>query len=192
MTSIPASRRARAMILAPRSCPSKPGLATTTRILRAVAASISAGSLEDGGLRVGAEDLLHRRDHLSLRGAGAGGGDDRRHQVLLRRGCTSQLGKGALHSAGVASSASRLQAIDLLALQRRVDAQDRGRLFALLDEVVDADDDPLTLVDLALIGESGVGDLALGEVAADRLDHPAQLVDAGEVLIRRPLHLVGL
>src|SRR5690349_2133980 len=38
MTSIPASRRARAMILAPRSWPSRPGLATTTRILRAVGA----------------------------------------------------------------------------------------------------------------------------------------------------------
>src|SRR3954447_5359230 len=35
MTSMPASRRARAMILAPRSCPSRPGLATTTRIFRA-------------------------------------------------------------------------------------------------------------------------------------------------------------
>src|SRR5215207_3931812 len=34
MTSIPASRSARAMIFAPRSCPSKPGFATTTRILR--------------------------------------------------------------------------------------------------------------------------------------------------------------
>src|SRR6516225_1615031 len=34
MTSIPASRRARAMTLAPRSCPSRPGLATSTRILR--------------------------------------------------------------------------------------------------------------------------------------------------------------
>src|SRR5919112_3999567 len=34
MTSMPASRRARAMILAPRSCPSRPGLATTTRTLR--------------------------------------------------------------------------------------------------------------------------------------------------------------
>src|SRR5690349_16932628 len=37
MTSMPASRSARAMILAPRSCPSSPGLATTTRILRPVA-----------------------------------------------------------------------------------------------------------------------------------------------------------
>src|SRR5438093_13687190 len=34
MTSIPASRRARAMIFAPLSCPSSPGLAMTTRILR--------------------------------------------------------------------------------------------------------------------------------------------------------------
>src|SRR4051812_48924325 len=39
MTSIPASRSARAMIFAPRSCPSKPGLATTTRILPLEAAS---------------------------------------------------------------------------------------------------------------------------------------------------------
>src|SRR5439155_26544960 len=34
MTSIPASRSARAMIFAPRSWPSSPGLATTTRIFR--------------------------------------------------------------------------------------------------------------------------------------------------------------
>src|SRR5580698_6013272 len=32
MTSMPASRRPRAMTLAPRSCPSKPGLATSTRM----------------------------------------------------------------------------------------------------------------------------------------------------------------
>src|SRR3954465_8887707 len=32
---MPASRRARAMIFAPRSCPSRPGFATTTRILPA-------------------------------------------------------------------------------------------------------------------------------------------------------------
>src|SRR4051794_29427378 len=37
MTSMPASRSARAMIFAPRSWPSRPGLATTTRILRAMA-----------------------------------------------------------------------------------------------------------------------------------------------------------
>src|SRR5205807_9095464 len=37
MTSKPASRRARAMTLAPRSCPSRPGLATTTRYRRSTA-----------------------------------------------------------------------------------------------------------------------------------------------------------
>src|SRR5262249_23509330 len=34
---MPASRRARAMIFAPRSCPSRPGFAMTTLILRATA-----------------------------------------------------------------------------------------------------------------------------------------------------------
>src|SRR5689334_18677859 len=37
MTSMPASRRARAITLAPRSWPSSPGLATSTRILRSAA-----------------------------------------------------------------------------------------------------------------------------------------------------------
>src|SRR3712207_2194395 len=43
---MPASRRARAMILAPRSCPSRPGLAITTRILRATAAQVYGGEAE--------------------------------------------------------------------------------------------------------------------------------------------------
>src|SRR5216684_29184 len=38
MTSMPASRNARAITLAPRSCPSSPGLATSTRILRSAIA----------------------------------------------------------------------------------------------------------------------------------------------------------
>src|SRR5262249_15416119 len=37
MTSMPASRSARAMIFAPRSCPSRPGFATTTRMFPAIA-----------------------------------------------------------------------------------------------------------------------------------------------------------
>src|SRR5688572_6690149 len=35
MTSCPASRKARATTLAPRSCPSRPGFATSTRTFRA-------------------------------------------------------------------------------------------------------------------------------------------------------------
>src|SRR5215210_4884692 len=41
---MPASRRARAMIFAPRSWPSRPGLATTTRIFRLLAADIAAAA----------------------------------------------------------------------------------------------------------------------------------------------------
>src|SRR3954470_7338764 len=45
MTSMPASRSARAMILAPRSWPSSPGLATTTRIFRVASSPMGAGSV---------------------------------------------------------------------------------------------------------------------------------------------------
>src|SRR6266540_6563144 len=42
---MPASRSARAMILAPRSCPSRPGFATTTRIFRLLSGEPGAGSV---------------------------------------------------------------------------------------------------------------------------------------------------
>src|SRR5215218_2092394 len=82
MTSIPASRRARAMILAPRSCPSRPGLATTTRILRAVAASIRPGTLARQGVQPGsgADAQAPWRRHATPggnpRGAEAGDGGE--------------------------------------------------------------------------------------------------------------------
>ena len=46
-------------------------------------------------------------------------------------------------------------------------------------------------VDRRLQLERGVGDLALRVVLLDRLDHPAELVDPLEVLVRRALDLVG-
>src|SRR5882672_3151862 len=48
MTSMPASRNARAITLAPRSCPSSPGLATSTRILAsAIANHLTTEATED-------------------------------------------------------------------------------------------------------------------------------------------------
>src|ERR1700722_13508485 len=61
MTSMPASRKARAMILAPRSWPSRPGLATTTRILPLGGASADTCS-----------DLQDNRVALSAAGADRG------------------------------------------------------------------------------------------------------------------------
>src|SRR5260221_14781844 len=102
-----AARRARAMILAPRSCPARPGLATTTRILRAVAASMDGGSLEDGRLGIGAEDFLQRRDPLPLGGAGARPLESRRHQGGLAPRRLLQLCQGALGRPPVAGGPSR-------------------------------------------------------------------------------------
>src|SRR5919201_5106482 len=45
MTSMPASRSARAMIFAPRSWPSRPGFAITTRIFRATEPILNCGRL---------------------------------------------------------------------------------------------------------------------------------------------------
>src|SRR5579864_6279018 len=45
MTSMPASRRARAMILAPRSWPSRPGLAINTLIFFSIVPFVRRGSL---------------------------------------------------------------------------------------------------------------------------------------------------
>src|SRR6266508_1692949 len=66
MTSKPASRRARATTLTPRSCPSRPGLATTTRIRPC--ATLRRLSLEGR-----APSTTPRREGLaSGRAAGAG------------------------------------------------------------------------------------------------------------------------
>ena len=65
------------------------------------------------------------------------------------------------------------------------------RTLVGLAVLVDADDDAPARVDLVLQLEGGVGDLALGEVLLDRGDHPAQLVDLGEVVVGLALELVG-
>src|SRR5215212_10540326 len=71
MTSMPASRRARAMILAPRSCPSRPGLATTTRILRAVGLGVAMRAGAEYAIAPARRGLLrsadaHRHAHVGL------------------------------------------------------------------------------------------------------------------------------
>src|SRR5437773_551272 len=48
MTSMPASRSARAITFAPRSCPSSPGLATSTRIFCSVMDSLKHRRSEEG------------------------------------------------------------------------------------------------------------------------------------------------
>src|SRR5215510_2500750 len=72
MTSKPASRRVRAMTLTPRSCPSRPGLATTIRCLPGMRASLASGRVAarpdcGAGFRDGCRQRLRscgRRDRF--------------------------------------------------------------------------------------------------------------------------------
>src|SRR5918911_4712776 len=139
MTSIPASRRARAMILAPRSCPSRPGLATTTRIfLLLVPASTRRASLlrgrdhlEDRRLGVGPEDLLERGHDLALAGVRARALDDRLDQVGVARRRLLEPPERRLDLRAGAARAHRREPPYLLALERGVDPQDLDRLLRL-------------------------------------------------------------
>src|SRR5687768_9019456 len=67
---MPASRSARAMIFAPRSCPSRPGLAITTRILLATAAQVYGGEAQNRWVLAGLAEPGRRAVGLSRRGRG--------------------------------------------------------------------------------------------------------------------------
>src|SRR5215218_5798052 len=146
--------------------------------------------LEDGGLGVGAEDLLETGDDLALGGVYARAVEKVRHQVGVARGGLAQRGQGGLDRPGVAAGADGLHAADLLALEGRVDVVQLELALAALGEVVDADEDAVAAVVLLLEGVGGVGDLALREAALDGLGHAAELVDLREVLIGAGLELV--
>src|SRR4029453_3244034 len=89
---MPASRSARAMTLAPRSCPSSPGLAIRTRILGAVESMAlpqpqryeehkgrhEGAWSEHGGFFIFPPDLAQRVAHLAERGVRAGRPDPTR------------------------------------------------------------------------------------------------------------------
>src|SRR5207245_1193184 len=92
MTSMPASRSARAITLAPRSCPSRPGLATSTRI------GLFIWS-DRARFLIGAEHIPQSVTDLTQRRVGADSIQDVRHRVLrtLSRApetvqCTDHLG----------------------------------------------------------------------------------------------------
>src|SRR5919106_7042883 len=139
MTSMPASRSARAMIFAPRSCPSRPGLATTTRILRVEVAAAMALILARHGRRT-ARFLPHDQLH-ALVARPMHGAEDRvgpRLGDLLRErpgrlGARAELRRAPLDRDVVGVLAVEVP-LDLRAL-----ADGDGRRAARADEPVVAD-----------------------------------------------------
>src|SRR5512136_2526536 len=111
MTSMPASRNARAMTLTPRSCPSKPGFAMSTRIFFAIPIT----SVKEG-LLPHSEDLTHHAAHLAQGGPRADRVQDERHRVrvLVLAGLAERV-EGALPFPLVPARADAPQAFDLSA-----------------------------------------------------------------------------
>ena len=97
------------------------------------------GGARRQGFGVGAEHGLQGLDDLALGGVYARAVEQVRHQVALPGGGLAQGGEGALDGGAVAARADGLHAVDLLALERRVDPQDLQLAVAALGVVVDAD-----------------------------------------------------
>src|SRR5882757_9340815 len=89
MTSMPASRSARAITFAPRSWPSSPGLAINTRIFFVMRGAASRWS-RDCDFFVGAEGVAHGFADFAEGGVGFDGVIDEGHEVVLALGCGSQ------------------------------------------------------------------------------------------------------
>src|SRR5262245_19717506 len=171
---MPASRRARATTFAPRSCPSRPGLATSTRIL--FIDSPRRSSLEDRRLLVLAPHLPERVAHLAERGVGAGGLEDGDHDVVLAPGDLLETSEGRAQPVVVAGGLERGHPGRLLLRHLLVDVEYGVRPF-LHHVVVDPDDDLLLPFHRLLELERRLLDLALREALLDRGHHPPEGVD---------------
>src|SRR5690348_7353018 len=103
---MPASRRARAITLAPRSWPSSPGLATSTRI--------GGRMLEMRRLLVSPEHVAERIADLAERRVGPDRVEDVRHRVLGALGGAAERVERARHSRIIAPGAERGQFLFLV------------------------------------------------------------------------------
>jgi hypothetical protein len=188
---MPASRSMRATTRSPRSWPSSPSLASTTRICWS--------AVRPRSVRCRCRTPRPARPRSLLGGVGTHGVEDRGHQVDGGIGGVGpHPGERDPNHLVVPILLHPGQALALELLDLGVDAQQV--LLALvvpLGERVDADDDPLTGVDLALEPVGRLGDLpdepAVVDPGVDALEHRpvAELLEVGEDLLGLPLHLVG-
>src|SRR5207249_8860338 len=118
--------------------------------------------------------LAHRHEQVAFAGRDAAHLDERR--------------RGGL---GVPPRSHPRRPLELPLLPRRVEPMQLDVLFLALVEAVDADDHALARLDLLLVAERGLLDLALDEALLDRRDRAAALVDLRNQLTRPGLELVG-
>src|SRR5207247_2445187 len=127
---MPASRSARAITLAPRSWPSRPGLAITTRSF-----------LDNGDFLVLAPHCAEHVAHFADGRVRPDGVENRRHQVAAARGRFAHPIEGAPHSVRVSRSLHLLELRKLRVPRPLIDIERLDMRLVLLHEVVDADDE---------------------------------------------------
>src|SRR2546423_3941895 len=185
MTSNPASRRTRATSLAPRSWPSRPGLATSTRT--------GDGISEHHGLLELAPLVLEHVDHLADRAVRLRAVDEEGHEVLvvLGRG-RRQRAERSLDVSGRTRALHIGQPLELADAPLLVElvALDVGRLSLGL-ELVDAEDGPLTRPHRSVDAERLLGYQALKDAVLDAPDHPALALEVVHDLDDTRLHGIG-
>src|SRR5215470_3641800 len=180
MTSIPASRRARAMTLAPRSWPSSPGLAMSTRIFFIGSATNSAFS-SNCDLFVGAKSVAHGVADFAEGGVGFDGVVDEGHQIIFAFSRGAKSGEAACDFVARALSAELLQSLGLAMRDGFVNLQNLEWLF-FGNKRVHADHELFFVVEFTLIPIGSFRNFSLRETAHNGGDHAAERVNLLDVI----------
>src|SRR5580704_10303175 len=175
MTSMPASRNARAITLAPRSCPSSPGLATNTRIGLFIQS-------DRARFPIGAEHIPQSVADFAERRISAYSVQNIRHSVLRTLGRALQGIQRPGYPRSIPSGPQRRQLAYLALTCGLIDLKDLDGFLAIRLERIDTYDNLITSFNLPLVAVAGVGDFALWEPAFNGGDHAAHLVDATDVI----------
>src|SRR5262245_20129079 len=146
---------------------------------------------EDDGLAIEPEDPAVHIGDLTQAHVVLDGVDQDRHHVPATRAGIGQLLEPSLHPGRVATGLDPPDGLDLLRLDRLVQAQIVDGLLVGHGVFVDAHHYLLVPVVHELIAIGGVRDLLLRIARVDGADHAAHRIDALDVLERRRLHPVG-
>src|SRR5438128_145520 len=173
MISKPASRSARAMIFAPRSWPSRPGLATRMRSVRSL---IGSRPSHPSRIAVDAEGLPEDVGDLSHRHALLHRCEDRRHHVLSTLARLTNPQRRLPRLGSVARLLPGAHPIGLLLLDVHIDFQSGER--PLLGDLilVHPDHHLVAAVERALEPVRRLADFLLRIARLDRLDDPAHRI----------------
>src|SRR5579864_7809932 len=138
-----------------------------------------------------AEDMAHGVRDFADGAVALNGVDDARHEILSVAGSLFDAGDGRLPGGSVAAGAQGAEALELPALESRIDTLNLRRLVTLGLEAVDPDHDLLQAVDRLLEVIGGVLDFTLHVTKLDSAQRAAEMVDLGQVSVGARLDLVG-